>query len=402
MKKDFLEIQGKNRRETAAVVIAFILLCCLGGASVDAALMSGIGGFWFSLFGAIALGLLVPLWFARLLVRIIWTLRNPGEVDEFGYAEESEWVPLYFSLVPVMGLAVVFLLWRVGRGMSFSFLGLVEAHGGVIATTFPIAAMAGFLAGTAEAWWSMTRGERTILALSKTRSPDPMEVLEKQLIDVVAEMAIAAGIPTPAVLILRDRDENAFSVASAGSNGTIVVTWGLVQALTREELQAVVAHEVAHLRNRDARVMTLVAVLFSSMTVIATWARRGGGLSFGRVSSLILVPLWVLFGLLGTLLSRLLGLAVSREREYLADASAVELTRNPGALVSALTKIDADTLPTWNVVRGVAHQCIVDPLGRPVNRSETWWSDLFATHPPMKKRLLVLKALAYETGQTPR
>jgi heat shock protein HtpX len=208
-------------------------------------------------------------------------------------------------------------------------------------------------------------------------------------------MAIAAGIPTPDVLILRDRDANAFSIASAGSNGTVVATWGLVQALTREELQAVIAHEVAHLRNRDAQVMTLVAVLFGSMTVIATWARRGSGLTVGKAPSLLLLPVWIFFGLLSLVLSRLLGLAVSREREYLADASAVELTRNPGALITALTKIESDALPTWNVVRAVAHQCIVDPLGSSVNKSESWWSNLFATHPPMRKRLLILEAMAY-------
>ena len=91
---------------------------------------------------------------------------------------------------------------------------------------------------------------------------------------------------------------------------------------------------------------------------------------------------------------------MSRSREYLADASAVELTRNPGALINALTKIDADTLPTWNVVRGVAHQCIVDPLGSAINKSESWWSGLFATHPPMKNRLLVLKAMAYSSTRS--
>ncbi len=206
--------------------------------------------------------------------------------------------------------------------------------------------------GGGEAWWASGHGERTIVSLSKCREPDPGDPREKELVDVAGEMALAAGLPSPDVLILRDRDPNAFSVASAGSNGTILVTWGLVQELNREELQAVVAHEMSHLRNRDAQVMTLLSVLFGSVTVIATWARRGGTLTIGRASSLLLAPVWILFGLLSLLISRLLGLAVSREREYLADASAVELTRNPNALISALTKIEADGLPTWNIVRG--------------------------------------------------
>jgi heat shock protein HtpX len=236
--------------------------------------------------------------------------------------------------------------------------------------------------------------------MSKMRAPDPFEFAEKQLLNVVEEMAIAAGIPTPVVLILRDRDPNAFAVASAKSKGTIAVTWGLLQSLTREELQGVIAHEMAHLRNRDTQIMTLIAVLFGSISVIATWSRRGSGLALGRAPFLLLAPVWIVFGLLSRVLSRILALAVSREREYSADASAVELTRNPEALISALTKIESDPLPTWNVVRAVAHQCIVDPLGSKVNESETWWSNLFATHPPMKKRLFVLRAMAYRMNQT--
>jgi heat shock protein HtpX len=254
--------------------------------------------------------------------------------------------------------------------------------------------------GAGEAWWATRHGERTIVSLSKCREPDIQDLKEKQLVDVVAEMALAAGLPTPDVLILRDADPNAFSVASAGSNGTILVTWGLIKELDREELQAVIAHEMSHLKNHDALVMTLLSVLFGSMTVIATWARRGGSLSIGKASSLLLVPVWIFFGLLSLLVSRLLGLAVSRQREYLADASAVELTRNPEALISALTKIEADGLPTWNIVRGVGHQCIVDPLGSAVNKSETWWSDLFATHPPMQRRIMLLRAIAYSAPHT--
>jgi heat shock protein HtpX len=392
---NFLEAQAKNKRETIGLIFLFVLLCTLGGTGVDATLMAGIGNAWFSIFGMIALAFLVPLWIAKFLVKIVWSLRNPGAVDEFGYEQESSWVPLHLCLVPLIGGAAMLVIWNVSRGASFTILGIIEAKQGVISTTFPIATLVGFLIGGGEAWWASRHSERAILALSKTRRPDPQDLVEKQLLNVVAEMAVAAGISTPDVLILKDRDPNAFAVASVGSSGTIVATWGLVQALTREEMQAVIGHEMAHLRNRDTQVMTLVSVLFGSMTVIATWARRGSSLSIGRASSLLLAPVWIFFGLLSVIVSRFLGLAVSRNREYLADATAVELCRNPEALIGALTKIDADPLPTWNVVRSVAHQCIADPLGSAVNASESWWSDLFATHPPMKNRLLALRAMAY-------
>ena len=396
---NYIEAQSRNRRKTTVLVLVFTALCVLGGAGIDAALMAGVGDVWFSIFGLIALAFLVPLWIAKITVRLIWSLRNPGSVDEFGYEEESSWVTLYLCLVPIVGMGLLLLLSKVAGGFSFSFLGIVEARKGVISTTFPVATVAAFLVGAGESWWATRHGERTILSLSKCRAPDPQDMREKELIDVVGEMSVAAGLPAPDVLAVRDRDPNAFSVASAGSNGTILVTWGLVQELNREELQAVVAHEMSHLRNRDAEVMTLLSVLFGSMTVIASWARRSGSLTIGRASSLILAPVWMVFGLLSLLISRLLGLAVSREREYLADASAVELTRNPNALISALSKIEADGLPTWNIVRGVAHQCIVDPLGRPVNRRESWWANLFSTHPPMERRIMLLKAMAYRSQE---
>ena len=111
---------------------------------------------------------------------------------------------------------------------------------------------------------------------------------------------------------------------------------------------------------------------------------------------LVVFVLWLLAIILAPLLAQLLAMAVSRQREYLADASGAELTRNPGALADALEKIEASVEPTRSINRGTAHLCIADPLGRPITQKEGFWSDLFATHPPMAKRIEALRQMAFQ------
>lgn len=110
---NYLEAQTRNRHKTTVLIIIFIALCTLGGAGIDATLMAGVGDVWFSIFGLIALAFLVPLWISKLTVRLLWSLRNPGSVDEFGYEEESSWVTLYLCLVPIVGMGLLLLLSKV-------------------------------------------------------------------------------------------------------------------------------------------------------------------------------------------------------------------------------------------------------------------------------------------------
>jgi heat shock protein HtpX len=184
------------------------------------------------------------------------------------------------------------------------------------------------------------------------------------------------------------------------------VTAGLLDALDRGELQAVVSHEMAHVKNYDVRLMTVVAALVGSVLLISDWGRRGIGWGGGRRRSsrdgggggvvlLVFFVLWILSLILAPLIARLVAMAVSREREYLADASGSELTRNPLALASALEKIDAAKEPTPSIKQGVAHLCIADPRGRAVNEREGGLAALFATHPPIAKRIALLREMAY-------
>jgi heat shock protein HtpX len=184
---------------------------------------------------------------------------------------------------------------------------------------------------------------------------------------------------------------------------------GLLDMLNREQLQGVVGHEMSHIRNYDIRLMTVVAALVGAIVLIADWSGRavrtgfipggGGGRRGGKKGNaavLVVLVIWVLALIVAPFASRLLALAVSRRREYLADASSAELTRNPGALADALEKIELAASPTISIKQGSAHLCIADPLGRTVTSKEGYWADLLATHPPMVKRISALREMSYQ------
>jgi heat shock protein HtpX len=225
----------------------------------------------------------------------------------------------------------------------------------------------------------------------------------------VEEMAIAGGLPKPAVYVIPDGDPNAFATGRGPEKSSVAVTAGLLDALNREELQAVVSHEMAHVKNYDVRLMTVVAALVGSVLLIADFGRRGMGWGRGfrrresrdgggGVVALVFLFLWILSLVLAPVIAQLVAMAVSREREFLADASGSELTRNPLALASALEKIDASVAPTPSIKQGVAHLCIADPRGRTVNERSGAFAQLFATHPPIAKRIALLREMAYQGG----
>jgi heat shock protein HtpX len=165
---------------------------------------------------------------------------------------------------------------------------------------------------------------------------------------------------------------------------------------------------MSHIRNLDIRVMTVVAALVGAIALLSDWARRGmmwgggsrrrdnGRDSGGGIASIVFFVVWLVAIVLAPLMAQLLAMMVSRRREYLADASGAELTRNPIGLAHALEKIEDAAAPTESMKRGSAHLCIADPLGRRMNVKEGGWSDLFASHPPMAARIAALKAMAFE------
>jgi heat shock protein HtpX len=296
---------------------------------------------------------------------------------------------------------VAFLVF-LGIGADFFLYGSGAGPG------FPIATIGALFFGAGSSLWALKAGDRAVLDSANAVAIDRTDPRQRQLDNVVEEMAIAGGLPKPSVYVIPDRDPNAFATGSGPERSAVAVTAGLLDALNREELQAVVSHEMAHVRNYDIRLMTVVAALVGSVLLISDWGRRGLRFGGGRRRSsrdggggavmLVFLVLWILSLVLAPLVARLVAMAVSREREYLADASGSELTRNPGALASALEKIDAAKAPTPSIKQGVAHLCIADPRGGLLNEREGRFAELFATHPPIAKRIALLREMSYQAG----
>lgn len=260
-------------------------------------------------------------------------------------------------------------------------------------------------AGTS--WSAWRTGAKRVLNASGAQELITPATPELQRLDnVVEEMAIASGVPKPKIWIVPDPDPNAFATGRDPFTAHIAVTEGLLATLDRDELQAVVAHEMSHIRNFDIRLMTLLAAMVGSIALLSDLARnflrfggrgsrRSGGRDKGNPVALIVLVIWLVTLVLAPIISRLLSMAVSRKREYLADATAAQFTRNPLALASALEKIDSAPSATRAIAHGAAHLCIVDPAERKISSREGALGDLFASHPPMRLRLARLRAMGY-------
>ena len=291
----------------------------------------------------------------------------------------------------------------LGLGVDAFLLGTVSDAG-----FFPIGTLAGVGTGFGMALWSSRGGAAAVLRSTGAVDANPANASHQQLINVVDEMRIASGLPMPKVVVVPDSDPNAFATGMTPETSVVAVTEGLLKTLNREELQGVVAHEMSHIRNYDIRLMTVVAALVGSVLILSDGARRsmrfGGGGSSRRKSSSSgggpLMIIWIIAMILAPFIAQMLAMLVSRKREYLADASAAELTRNPLGLASALEKLDGAVAPTESIRKGSAHLCIVDPTGRALNEKEGSVADLFATHPPIAKRIQALKAMAYAASAT--
>jgi len=251
-------------------------------------------------------------------------------------------------------------------------------------------------------WYAYRTGpEKVLWSTGATELTDPKTDAERQLANVVDEMAIAAGVPRPRVWIIPDDDPNAFATGHDLGDSHIAVTRGLLAICNRDELQGVIGHELGHVKNLDIRLMTMLAALVGAVLLVRDGMGRTMRVGESRKSKnagpllAALVALWVLSWIFAPLIIQLLALAVQRGREYLADAMSAQFTRNPLALASALTKIEAADAPTAAIKRGAAHLCIADPLGRRFTNSEGWLADRFATHPPMSMRISRLKGMGY-------
>jgi heat shock protein HtpX len=309
-----------------------------------------------------------------------------------------------------MVVFVTFLLF-LGYGFDRFYVGDGEF-------VFPIGTLTALGVGSVSALSSYYRGDRAVLLstgavpIDRALSEETTEASAlklRQLDNVVEEMSLAAGLPKPKVYVVPDADPNAFATGRDPEHASIAVTRGLLDAVTRDELQAVVAHELSHVRNLDIRLMTVIAAMVGTLALLSDWtsrglrasssgggSRRSRGKGKGAGGAIILLVIWIVAILLAPIIGQMLAMMVSRGREYLADASGAELTRNPLALASALEKIEHAHAPTPSVKRGTAHLCIADPLGKSVGLKQGWMPDLLASHPPMANRITALQQMGFQ------
>jgi heat shock protein HtpX len=239
-------------------------------------------------------------------------------------------------------------------------------------------------------------GDKMVLAISRAKRIEKKDY--PQLFNVIEELAIAGGLPMPAVYVIDDTAPNAFATGRDPKHASVAITTGLMQKLTRDELQGVMAHELSHVGNRDILYATMVGILVGSIVMMSDFFLRsffwGGGRrrrsnSQGGAAGAILLIVAIVLAVLTPIFAKLLQLAVSRQREYLADASAAKLTRYPEGLASALEKIAGDREVLEVANRATQHLYIVNPIKPFEKRS----SNLFSTHPPIGDRIARLRAM---------
>lgn len=256
-------------------------------------------------------------------------------------------------------------------------------------------------------------GPQLVLRSVGARPINEKSLEERQLKNIVEELTIAAGLEkAPAVYVMEDENINAFATGFDVKNSAVCVTSGLLKHLNREETEGVIAHELSHIKNRDTLLMSCIAAILGTMVLVQLFAwrslrilawrstgrssrKKDSGIAYVLLALLVILILATLFSFVG----RVTVFAVSRTREYLADASAVELTRNPKGLSNALRKIakmQRKMPKVKNATTATAHLFIADPLKRSINEKEGFFANLFSTHPPIHKRIALLENVPEE------
>lgn len=238
-------------------------------------------------------------------------------------------------------------------------------------------------------WWS----DKLVLKMTGAVPADPHQ--HQELINVVENLAITAGLPMPKVYVVNDPSPNAFATGRNPEHAVVAATTGLLQILDRTELEGVMAHEMAHVGNRDMLVMTVAVVLAGFIAIVADFFMRsllwGGGND--RNKSPVLLVVAIVGIILAPIAAQLLQMAVSRKREYLADATGALLTRYPEGLASALEKISRTARPMQRASHATAHLFISDPFAG--DKRSVWQKigGLFHTHPPAGERIARLRRM---------
>lgn len=276
------------------------------------------------------------------------------------------------------------------------FVIIVLAIGYFFGTLFEWGAGGVFIAAivaTFMTWLSYRAGDKIVLAMSRAREVTHEE--EPRLHNIVDGLVIAAGLPKPKVYVVEDSAPNAFATGRDPAHSSIAVTRGLLEKMNRVELEGVVGHELAHIKNRDTLVMAIAATLLGIVVIVADWSIRalrfGGARARGKSAAPIAL-VGLLLAVFMPIVAQVLRATISRQRESLADVSGVRYTRYPPGLIAALEKLRNDQTVVRTASRATAALWIESPLKREQGFG-AWMNRLFDTHPPLEDRIKVLKEL---------
>jgi heat shock protein HtpX len=238
-------------------------------------------------------------------------------------------------------------------------------------------------------WWS----DKLVLAMSSAKPLDHEN--GREVYHLVENLCITAGLPVPKIYIINDSSPNAFATGRDAEHGVICLTTGIIDKLEKKELEGVIAHELSHIGNKDILLSTVIVILVGFVTLLADWfrnwafwGRRGSDNEEGGQLRIVLIVVAIILSILAPIAAMLMQLAISRKREFLADADGALLTRYPEGLASALEKISADPKPLAEANRATAHLFIANPFrGKNVAK-------LFMTHPPIEERVSALRGMS--------
>lgn len=294
--------------------------------------------------------------------------------DQIGANKRRTWLLMFFFSFFIMAVAYLFTIALGYRGPgALGFVGIFLIITGIM--------------NLGSYYWS----DKLVMAISGAK-----QIKEKDnptLFRTVENLCIGDGLPMPKIYIMNQAAPNAFATGRDPQHAAVAVTTGLLEKLDKLELEGVIAHELSHIKNYDSRLMTVIVILVGLVALLADFFMRsllwGGGDDDNRKGAAIFMVLAIIAAILAPIAAQLIQLAVSRRREFLADASGALLTRYPDGLASALEKIAMDATPLKAATTATAHLYIANPFKG--KQATNWLTKLFMTHPPVEERIKALK-----------
>lgn len=285
-------------------------------------------------------------------------------------------------------LLTIFLLFIISLGWTFSYV-----------YNEPVILIFAVIYSFIQAFVGYYAGDKITLAMSGAKEISKKD--NPDLYNIVENLTISVGLPMPKIHIINDTAPNAFATGRDPKHASIAVTKGILEKLNKNEIEGVIAHELSHIKNYDIRLLTLTVILVGFVALLSDFflrftffGRSNRSSEKGGAIQGILIIVGIVLAILAPIIATLIKLAISRKREYLADADGALITRYPQGLASALEKISKDTEPLEVANKATAHLYIANPLKEHVGKdSKGWFSSLFETHPPIEERIKKLKLL---------